>query len=318
MKQLENLEYKGRWVTDMACLKSCLDYLHVDVSHAWLYGAGGHGFALNIHEELCPSGPTAWRKERIYELAQNVGCTTRTFSAVKGAPDFSQRQEAIWEQVKAAIDTGLPCYGWELDIPEYAVIYGYDDGKYLYSGCVQDRGAKPWQELGDTGIGVAQVHVVDRGQPATDGQAVREALDFAIEHSKEPRKWLLGPQYACGLAGYERWLKALKKGRVSTGGMAFNTQVWGECRQEAAAFLKEAKQRVTGEGDSLFDEAIRGFDVVAEQFAGLRERFVFKPQQWQEAITDKKLLGEAAEFLRTARDAEAKALREFERIRETL
>jgi hypothetical protein len=314
MKALENLEWHGRWVTDLACLKSCLDYLHVDVSDAWLYGACGHAFALNIHEALCPSGPTAWKKQRIHELAENVGCTIRTLTAFNDAPDFAEQQRAVWQQVTAAIDQDLPCYGWELDIPEYYIIFGYDDGNYLYSGCTQDRGSKPWQQLGDTGIGVIEIHIVDRGQARDERQTVREALGFAIEHSHAPAKWLLGPKYQCGLAGYDQWIGALETGRVSTGPMAFNTQVWGECRQKACEFLREAKLRLADDGDSLLDEAIRRFKVVAEAFARLRKRFVFEPEQWHQAITDHDRLTWARECLCEARDAETKALAEFEKI----
>lgn len=139
MKKLEKLYYQGRWGTDLACLKSCLNYLCIDMSDAWLYGASGHAFALNIHEQLCPSGPTAQRKERIYELAQNVGCKIQTLSAFRGEKNFPEKQKDIWEQAKKAIDQELPCCGWELDIPEYYLIYGYNKAGCLYSGCTQEH-----------------------------------------------------------------------------------------------------------------------------------------------------------------------------------
>lgn len=30
------------------------------------------------------------------------------------------------------IDEGLTCYGWELDIPEFYVVYGYDNKGYYF------------------------------------------------------------------------------------------------------------------------------------------------------------------------------------------
>ncbi len=314
MKKLENLRWQGRWVTDLACLKSCLDYLDINVSDAWLYGASGNAFALNIHEELCPSGPTAWKKERTYRLAENVGCKIRTLSVFKGEEDFAEQQKSIWEQVKKAINDGLPCYGWELDIPEYYVINGYDGEDYLYSGCTQEQGTKFWKELGDTEIGMLEVHIVSPAKAADDMRTVREALEFAIEHSKEPAKWVLNNIYKCGLDGYDQWTGALEKGSVSAGGTAFNSQVWGECRQNAYAFLKEAKERIDADGEGLFDEAIRCFEVVAQEFGRLQELFEFKPRDFEREITDKELLNKASQSLQKARDAEAKALAEFESI----
>jgi hypothetical protein len=318
MKKLDKLKYEGRWVTDLACLKSCIDYLGTDVTDGWLYGVSGHAFALNIHEELCPSGPTAWNKERIYELAQNVGCKIQTLSAFKGEKNFTEKQQAIWELVKKAIDQELPCYGWELDIPEHYLIYGYDDTSYLYSGCSQENGSIPWNELGNSQIGVLQISIVSPAQAADDKQTIRQGLQFAMEHSKEPARYVLESFYKCGLDGYEQWIKALGKRPVSKGGMAFNTQVWAECRQNALAFLKEAKERVNSGNQTFFDKAIQYLDVVAQQFKHLTDLFEFKPDDFENVITDKELLNEAARSLHNARQAEAVALAEFEHIVDVL
>ena len=48
MKKLENLRWKPRNVTHLGCIKGCLDYLGMDVSEPWLYGATGHAFIINI------------------------------------------------------------------------------------------------------------------------------------------------------------------------------------------------------------------------------------------------------------------------------
>ena len=318
MKKLENVSWQGRWISDLACLKSCLKYLGVDVNDGWLYGASGHAFALNIHGELCPSGPTAWRKERIYELAQNAGCHIHVMSAFKDAPDFADRQRDAWEQVTKAIDEGLPCYGWELDIPEYYLINGYDGENYLYSGCTQEQGSKPWKELGDSGIGVLENHIVSPAEPADDKKTVRDALKFAIEHTKEPAKYSFNNLYKCGLNGYDLWIKALESGRVDAGGMAFNVQAWGECRQNAFAFLKEAEHRIDSNGRALFDGAIGCFETVAQEFGRLQRLFEFRPGDFERVIADKQLLNEASQSLQKAREAEAGALAEFESITASL
>ncbi len=314
MKKLEGLKWQGRWVSDLACLRSCLDYLGINVTDGWLYGASGHAFALNIHGELCPSGPTAWRKERIYKLAQNVGCGIRTLSAFNGNPDFTERQKAAWEQVKKAIDDGLPCYGWELEIPEYYLINGYDGEDYLYSGCTKEQGTKRWNELGETEIGVIENHIISSAEAADDKKTVREALEFAIEHTKEPGKYSFNNLYKCGLNGYDLWIGVLDQGQVNAGGMAFNVQVWGECRQNAFAFLKEAKERIDSNGKAIFDGAIGSLEIVTREFGKLQQLFKFNPQDFEREITDKQLINGASQSLQKARDAEAKALAEFEGI----
>jgi hypothetical protein len=314
MKKLENFKWQVRWISDLASLKSCLDYLGIDVSDGWLYGASGHAFAINIHDELCPSGPTAWRKEQIYKFAQNVGCNIKLLYAFSDSPDFAECQKKAWEEVKKAIDDGLPCYGWEFDIPEYYIIDGYDGENYLYSGYGQQQGTKRWNELGTSQIGVLENHIVSPAQPADDKETIRQALQFAIEQTKSPQKYTFDNVYKCGLNGYDQWLKTLDTGRVSAGGLAFNIQCWGECRQNALPFLKEAKERISTNGSISFDEAIQNIETVAQEFGGLQKQFAFSPEDFEKPLTDEKLLNEASGALQKTRQAEAAALAEFEKI----
>lgn len=48
MKKLEYLRWKPHNVTHLGCIKGCLNYLGVEVSDPWLYGATGHAFIINI------------------------------------------------------------------------------------------------------------------------------------------------------------------------------------------------------------------------------------------------------------------------------
>jgi len=72
-RKLENLRWKPMWVSHLGCISGCLQYLNLDVSDAWLFGATGHAFVINIHEVVCPSGPTAWRTEMLFKLGSNIG-----------------------------------------------------------------------------------------------------------------------------------------------------------------------------------------------------------------------------------------------------
>jgi len=105
-------------VSHMGCLKGCLDYLEMDVSTSWLFGITGHAFINNIGRGVCPSGPTAWRCDRLFALGRNAGFDVETIFGVKSDADFAEKQAKAWVRVREAIDEGYPCYGWELDKPE--------------------------------------------------------------------------------------------------------------------------------------------------------------------------------------------------------
>ncbi len=319
MKTLKNLRWKPKWTSLLGCIKGCLDYLNIDVSDAWLFGATGHALVINIHEVVCPSGPTAWNQQQIYILGKNIGYIAESVFAHKSQSSFAETQKLAWEKVKQAIDAGQPCFGWELEIPESYVIYGYDDKGYYFSGpqCDSGKGPKPWRELGDTGIGVVSVSVVRRGKAADDRTTVKDALQFALEHSRSPET-LIFPKYKAGLAGYDLWIKALETEKADGPGMAYNAAVWNECRQYAVQFLKEAKKRLGDESlDQVFDEAIGHYEVVARNLNKVADTFPFHGIS-PEHIKDESRRRTAIEALTAARNAEEAGLKALDKIANSL
>jgi hypothetical protein len=312
-KKLEELRWTPRWVSHLGCVKGCLDYLGMEVTDAWLFGGVGHAFILNIHDVVCPSGPTAWNTEMLRTLGKNVGYESRGLSATRDDAGFDEKRKLIWENTKLALDNGLPTYGWELDVPEYYVIYGYDDVGYYYSGpgCDDGAGPKPWRELGDTDIGVLEVYSILKGEAADDRTTVKEALAFALASAESPGKWVF-PKYRAGIAGFDKWVKALEDGTAHSLGAAYNAVAWHECRESAVGFLKEAKERL-GEAGGPFDEAIAHYEVVAENLKKVAELFPLIGRQ-PEHIQDEGRRAEAAEALRTAREAEERGLESLAKV----
>jgi len=302
-----------RWVSHLGCIKGCLDYLNLDASDAWLYGATGHAFIINMHEEVCPSGPTAWHTEMLFKLGRNIGYAIDGVFGSKSHGDFGEKQRLAWDRVRRAIDQGLPGYGWELEVPEFYVVYGYDDAGYYYSGpnCDAGKGPKPWQELGDSEIGVLEMCVVKPGQAADDATTVREALALALEHAKSPEKWIF-PKYKAGLAGFDLWIHALETGTADAFGMAYNSAVWSECRGYAVQFLAEARERVGDGQGAPFDQAIAHYTTVSESLNKVVELYPFPPKGEEMKEADR--CDRAIELLREARVAEEAGLGALEAI----
>jgi hypothetical protein len=317
VKMLEGLKWRPRWVSHLGCVGGCLDYLGMDVSDAWLFGATGHAFILNIHDVVCPSGPTAWNAEMLRKLGGNVGYSSRGLCASRGDADFDEKRKLIWENTKLALDNGLPTFGWELAIPEYYVVCGYDDVGYYYSGplCEGVAGPKPWQELGASDIGVLEMYSLVKGEAADERTTVRDALAFALAFAESPAKWVF-PKYKAGIAGFDKWTKALEGGTAHGLGAAYNAAVWLECRELAVEFLKEAKERL-GEPAAAFDGAISHYEVVAENLKKVAELFPFVGRE-EGHVKDKERCAEAAAALRGAREAEAAGLEALKAIRGAL
>lgn len=250
----------------------------------------------------------------LFKLGSNIGYEVSGVFSRKSKPDFEEARQKAWEHAKKSIDQGIPCYGWELHIPEYYVINGYDETGYFFSGPLSDSAKvpKPWQELGASDIGVIEVYSVKSSKPADDNTTVKQALEFVLEFTNSPEKWIF-PKYKAGLDGYDVWINALETGSANEHGMTYNTEVWHECRHFAVEFLKEAKDRLDKKLVPLFDEAIAYYDVVARKLKKVEELYPFHTRK-PEYIKDENRRRRAAECLKAARAAEELGLRVLERI----
>ena len=103
MSALVGMGWHPMWSTFVGCLKGCLDYVGFEDSAAWIYGGTGHAFVLNVHPELCPSGPTAWNTRTMHRLAANVGADLRGIVGFRKDPRIAALREQAWEAVKGAI-----------------------------------------------------------------------------------------------------------------------------------------------------------------------------------------------------------------------
>jgi len=63
--QLGGLKQSPLNATLMGALHGAARYHRLDASLPFLYGASGLAFLMNVHEELCPSGPYCWRHEPV-------------------------------------------------------------------------------------------------------------------------------------------------------------------------------------------------------------------------------------------------------------
>jgi hypothetical protein len=307
-KQLENLRWVPRWASHVGCIKGCLNFLGIDVSDEWLFGATGHAFVLNISPGLCPSGPTDWDTSRFLKLGRNLGYIVECMDEYcpKQNRHLRQVQEQAWDFTRAAIDKNYPCYGWELDIPEYSVIYGYNETGYYISGpgCDEGKGPIPWQNLGRSEIGVVLVSSVRPTTLSDDRKTVREALSYALELGHNRRKWT---DRTGGLKGYETWIRAMETGIAGRFGLGYNAAVWAESRRFAVEFLKEAQERLDKNFRSLFNAAIEHYTIVARNLKVVSDTYPFKECSNEPTPVDDRA-GTAIEALKQARDAEANGL----------
>ncbi len=316
--EIEGLRWEPRWISDMGCLRPCLKHLGREVSWPWLYGGTGYAFLLNIHSELCPSG---WHvvEVPVDQLGVNLGIQIASFTQggheFPDDPDMPRRQKEVWEATREAIDRGQPCYGYNLEIGDYYVVYGYDDVGYYYSGvmCDTGKGPLPWQDYGPKGdvTGLLCMGAVALAPAADDVKTVGDALAFAVAQAATESQ--PDDVYRAGLAGYDHWILALNSCNADTWGAAYNAACYLECREAAVGFLSESKERLGDEHAGLFDQAIQHYQAVVTSLQEVAAAFPTEGNS-PEHLNDQSRVRRATEALKAARSEEAKGVAVLEQL----
>ena len=319
MKRIKKLKYQPRWVSHLGAIEGCLKYAGHKISTAWLYGGTGHAFVMNIAPGVCPSGPTAWRTMMLFELAPNLGYAIDGIFAMRQQDGFKKKQEEAWDHIRKSIDMDIPCYGWELESPEFYVIQGYDAIGYWYSGPenLEGKGPRPWQEVGSTEIGVLELYSVNPGKEATPEKVLKDAFAKVLHMAANPND-IVFPQNRAGLLAYDLWISDVEKGTALPFGMAYNAAVWTECRNFAVDFLKEARKKARKELRNSLQEARDHYEIVAKSLSAISKLFPFPPVGGKELLGISLETQEAAELLKTARASEKKGLESINEIHKML
>lgn len=318
-KQLDGLRWEPAWMSEMGCLKGCLAHLGIDVPWPRLYGLTARAFIINMHAEACPSGPTAWRsQDTVAALLPNLGAEAEFVVGDREAGNLAEAQANAWEMARRHLDADLPVYGWELQIPESYVIHGYDHAGYYYSGpgCEEGAGPKPWQQLGDTQIGVLSLAGLKPCAPSSLEAALADALDVALRAAEPDSPWRL-ENYASGPAAFEVWADALESGVASDFGHRYCAACWSECRHYAVQFLTDLTESLSGDAAAAAQEALTAYRRVNVLLSTVSQEHVFlTPDHIPEGQT--MLSPESAQMVRQAGEAEAEGLQSLQRLAKAL
>ncbi len=247
-KIIPNLKMYPFETTLMGVLKGVAESFDIAISDAWLFGGSGHAFLINIHEQLCPSGPYVWNYEPFYNLVRNLGISMKDlgFFSAGSTPDERGKVEEV---LKSSIDAGTPC---SLLNMENQLISGYDNTHFIVQKpwpkvdlpfAPQTLTFQTWKELGN------EVHInfftflkIER---ADDETIIKESLSHAVDITRSPDRYRL-EHYYIGLDAYDAWIKAIKDGYGASHGNWWNGTVWWECREMASKYFSEIASKYQG------------------------------------------------------------------------
>jgi AraC-like DNA-binding protein len=248
--ELKNLKQNNLCTTLMGCMKGASDYFDLDWSVPQLFGYSTHAFLINIHEDLCPSSPYAWKKDAFFLAMRNMGIRKVGDIEMKKGASAKELKQAE-KRLRAHLDAGKLC---TLDFLEHQLISGYDTKGFIF--------LQPWNgeskvELPSLTFGTWEEALEREGwvyftllekddMRAGEDELLRSALTAALRMRTNPDEFQL-PGYRAGDGAWESWRTAVDKGLGSSHGNWWNGMVWKECRYMAAEFFTEIEPSVKGE-----------------------------------------------------------------------
>lgn len=313
---IKNLKWTPLWTSLIGCTKGCTDYLGLDHSLEWIFGGSGYAFMINSSDVLCPSHPTAWNREPYFKLTKNLGFNTEQIFTFQTQDEFKEKQKSVWDLTKKTLNNQHAIIMWEMDVPEYYIITGYDEKGYYYTGPLADKhkGPKPWQEIG-TEI-CLEALILKQSKEADDRTVIKDVFQYALELTKEPEKWTFEGRET-GLNGYKNWIQSIKKtadGPHSGHALAYNSKVWAECRKYCTAFLKEVKKRLKDDLPENFNCLIQSYNQVAKHLETVSQLFPFNGKVWDINVRDPQLQKDAIKHIKKAKQYEEEGLEKIEEI----
>ncbi|HSV73108.1 MAG TPA: hypothetical protein VLH79_05050 [Chthonomonadales bacterium] len=252
--QLDGLKQAPFNVTLMGALSGTLRYYRIAASDPYLYGASGHAFLMNVHSELCPSGPYCWNRQPAFALLRNVGLDITPLGYFDASSPPSERA-AVERRLREALTLGAPCF---LVNMEFQLVTGYDETGFLTAQPWPGHDFPPahltfgsWSELGDE-IHL-DFHIVDALPPLDRLATMTASLRHAVDLWRHPERHSRSP-YSVGGGAYENWEAAVRAGEGGSHGNWWNGMVWSESRRMAGEYLTEVAPILPLEAEGLAAE----------------------------------------------------------------
>jgi hypothetical protein len=281
-------------------------------------GITGHAFRINIEpDHIDVAGPTMFPggyliRRNLCNLGfiSNLSDTTRPFT-----PDKVEKVLALIQQ---SVDRGIPAMTFDLFIPEFGLIYGYDDENQLFHGKdVSQEGTVSYTDFVEK-RNMLWVTTINESLPHSKYETLRMALDMIVDHTRG-REWqhIFEGKYFIGLAGYDAWITCMERRNADPFGNAYNAAIVSDAREFAAQFLRELAVRWNGTNvvertvRKLAAEAAAYYEKAAVALTELRTMFPF-PQGGQPG--DPATADRAIGLLQSAREAESQGIDVLERL----
>lgn len=303
------------FVSPVGAIAGLLRYLKDVRPFYHLMGLSGFAFRINIGDRACPSSPCAFHWDQFMSRAMMLlGYECSIVQSFSTSFLFEKRLDEAHSLIKRSIDADLPLIGWELDLPEFGIIRGYDDDErvYLIDGVLSEEGERtlPYDKLGRGETGSLFVLVPGRRFETDDLLCAKRAIEYAVFHHTLEAP--ISRFYETGPAAYAKWMDALRRRDIDPFGNSYNARVVLDARVAGASFLLHIAPQFPAGDSAMILEAADILEEVADAFMLFSGVFAFPGDE--KPFKDDVSLQKGMGWVSRARAQEGKAIDLLEKV----
>lgn len=222
--------------TFMGVILGTAQHFNTGLTGAEYYAESGYAFAVNIHPDLCPSGPYCWNHVPILNALRQLGIDGGRLEFDAFANTFEDRC-AIAERVQAGFKQGVV----SMEGLEHQLIVECDSENMTFAmpwteaidSCMRELSWETWcSQKEPPPFGFYRFSASD---VAPKEQRVLQAIKVALAVYDSPSEFEI-EDYKFGPNAYAQWCDALQNPESDKHGQWWNCTVWSECRRFAAEY----------------------------------------------------------------------------------
>jgi len=170
-----------------------------------IVATSGFAFRMWVSKDLCTSATSIWDFSSQKRWVENGGLICIYVGRYWDQEHIEEekRLEAI-KIIKASIDRGIPAVSWDIGVPEWGLITGYDDDSQMFyilpiNTEKSDPAINmPYDALGKREIPILSVLTITGGSSKAKEDILRDTMKLAVHHLKG-KEWC---ENAKGLDAY--------------------------------------------------------------------------------------------------------------------
>ena len=263
-----------------------------------IIATSGFAFRMWVTADLCPSATSIWSFDSQKPWVENGGLTCEYVGRYWGQDNIEEQQrlEAI-ANIKKSIDSGVAAVSWDIGVPEWGLIIGYDDEKQIFATlAVNGEGVMPYDVLGKRELPLLSVLTVTGMNNKSKEEILKDTIKLAVSHL-QGKEWC---DNAKGLEAYPALIKHFEEdfNPDASWNMEYFLGTFGALKYYAWKYFEKMNQ-------------VQLSEIYRAVYESWMEAFQIKTGQ---DISQPDVKGKIASLLKSAYDCEKQAVEIMSRI----